>query len=150
MVDAQKLAGEFGARSTVGAVKRAEQSYMVALAGMVAAMLVTLVALWFYFRRAVLAPMQTAVGFAGRIASGDLTARIQAKSEDEAGQLLRSLEKMQASLGGVVAQVRSSADAVATASARWPPERPIYPSAPKSRLQASKRPRPAWRSSRAR
>jgi methyl-accepting chemotaxis protein-1 (serine sensor receptor) len=118
MIDAQKLAAEFGARSTVSAVKRAEQSYMVALAGMAAAMLVTLVALWFYFRRAVLAPMQTAVGFAGRIASGDLTARIQAKSEDEAGQLLRSLERMQASLGDVVAQVRSSADAVATASSQ--------------------------------
>jgi len=124
---------------------------MMALAGMVAAMLVTLVALWFYFRRAVLAPMQTAVGFAGRIASGDLTARIQAKSEDEAGQLLRSLERMQASLADVVAQVRSlrrcGGHGVQPGGRR---KRPIYPSAPKSRLRASKRPRPAWRSSRAR
>jgi methyl-accepting chemotaxis protein-1 (serine sensor receptor) len=118
LIDAQKMAGEYGAKSTVAAVKRADQSYMMALAGMAAAMLVTLVALWFYFRRAVLAPMQTAVGFAGRIASGDLTTRIQAKSEDEAGQLLRSIERMQTSLGQVVAQVRSSADAVATASSQ--------------------------------
>jgi methyl-accepting chemotaxis protein len=81
-------------------------------------MLVTLVALWFYFRRAVLVPMQAAVGFAGRIAGGDLTSRIETASQDEAGQLLRSLEKMQAELGSVVWQVRASADAVATASAQ--------------------------------
>jgi len=118
LLDAQKMAGEYGAKATVAAVKRAEQSYAIALAGMAAAMLVTLVALWLYFRRAVLAPMQTAVGFAGRIAGGDLTSRIQTKSRDEAGQLLRSLQKMQASLGDVVAQVRSSADAVATASSQ--------------------------------
>jgi methyl-accepting chemotaxis protein-1 (serine sensor receptor) len=118
MVDAQKLAGEFGARSTVAAVKRAEQSYVLALAGMIGAMLVTLVALWFYFRRAVLAPMQAAVGFAGRIAGGDLTSHIRARTQDEAGQLLRSLETMQSSLAEVVAQVRSSADAVATASSQ--------------------------------
>jgi methyl-accepting chemotaxis protein-1 (serine sensor receptor) len=116
--DAQKLVAEFGARSTVTAVKRAEQSYVIALAGMAAAMLVTLIALWFYFRRAVLKPMQAAVGFAGRIAGGDLRSRIEATSHDEAGQLLRSLEKMQGELGSVVSQVRTSADAVATASAQ--------------------------------
>jgi len=118
LAEATKIAGDFGTKSTFTAVKRAEQGYVVALAGMAGAMVVTLIALWFYFRRSVLAPMQTAVGFAGRIAGGDLTSRIHTTSEDEAGQLLRSLEKMQASLGEVVAQVRTSADAVATASSQ--------------------------------
>jgi methyl-accepting chemotaxis protein-1 (serine sensor receptor) len=118
LASAQKVAGDKGTASTVAAVKRAEQSYAIALAGLAAAMVITLVTLWFYFRRAVLMPMQSAVGFAGRIANGDLTAHIAVTSDDEAGQLLRSLEKMQASLAGVVAQVRGSADAVATASAQ--------------------------------
>jgi methyl-accepting chemotaxis protein len=118
LANAQKAAGDKGTASTVTAVKRAEQSYAVALAGLAAAMLITLITLWFYFRRAVLKPMQSAVGFAGRIAGGDLTSRIHTTSEDEAGQLLRSLEKMQSSLGEVVAQVRTSADAVATASSQ--------------------------------
>jgi len=118
LASAQKVAGDKGTASTVAAVKRAEQSYAMALGGMAGAMLVTLVALWLYFRRAVLAPMQAAVGFAGRIAGGDLTSRIETRSHDEAGQLLRSLEKMQSELGSVVSQVRTSADAVATASAQ--------------------------------
>jgi methyl-accepting chemotaxis protein-1 (serine sensor receptor) len=118
LANAQKVAGDKGTGATLAAMKRAEQSYAMALAGLAAAMLITLVALWFYFRRAVLAPMQAAVGFAGRIAGGDLTARIHSTSGDEAGQLLRSLEKMQSSLGEVVAQVRTSADAVATASSQ--------------------------------
>jgi methyl-accepting chemotaxis protein len=118
LADAQKVAGEFGTKATVAAVRRADQSYWMALAGMAGAMVITLVALWFYFRRAVLAPMQHAVGFAGRIADGDLTSRVQVTRDDEAGQLLRSLESMQASLAQVVAQVRSSADAVASASSQ--------------------------------
>ena len=118
LVDAQKLASEHGTQSTVASVKRAEQSYAMALAGMVTAMLVALVSLWFYFRRSVLAPMKTAVGFAGQIAAGDLTGRVEAKSHDEAGQLLRSLDKMKVSLAAVVANVRNTADAVATASSQ--------------------------------
>ncbi len=118
LAEAQKVAGEFGTRATVGAVKRADQGYWVAIGGMAAAMVITLVALWFYFRRAVLAPMENAVGFAGRIAGGDLTGRVHIARDDEAGQLLRSLERMQDSLAQVVAQVRNSADAVATASSQ--------------------------------
>jgi methyl-accepting chemotaxis protein len=118
LADAQRVAGDKGTAATMAAVKRAEQSYVMALAGLAAAMLITLITLWFYFRRAVLEPMQNAVGFAGRIAEGDLTNRIEATSQDEAGQLLRSLERMQGSLAAVVAQVRGSAHAVATASAQ--------------------------------
>jgi methyl-accepting chemotaxis protein len=116
LAQAQKSAGDFGTQATVAAVKRAERDYAVALAGMAAGMVIALIALWLYFRRSVIAPIQTAVGFAGRIAGGDLTARIHSTSHDEAGQLLRSLERMQAALADVVSQVRSSADAVATAS----------------------------------
>jgi len=49
---------------------------------------------------------------AERVAEGDLTGRISHQSNDEAGQLLRAIGRMNAGLAGVVTQVRSSADAV--------------------------------------
>jgi methyl-accepting chemotaxis protein len=73
---------------------------------------------WYFFRRAVLAPMGAAVKFAERIAQGDLTAEVSARTNDEAGQLLKALEAMKGSLGEVVLQVRSSAEAVVTASSQ--------------------------------
>jgi hypothetical protein len=106
LADAQKAAGEFGTRATALAVKRAEQSYFLALGGMVGAMIVTLVALWFYFRRSVLAPMQTAVGFAGASPAGDLTSRVQATSDDEAGSCCVRWRKCSRRLASG-AQVRS-------------------------------------------
>jgi methyl-accepting chemotaxis protein len=51
-----------------------------------------------------------------QVAKGDLTARIEVTSQDEIGQLLQSLKKMNASLGTIVSEVRSSSDSVSTAS----------------------------------
>jgi len=88
---------------------------------------------------------------------------------DEAGQLLRSIERMQTSLGTVVAQVRTSADSVATAAgqvAAGKPggagyedvqrsattvtgdpsieRRPSQPSAPSTRVVTAADPIPLW------
>ena len=49
-------------------------------------------------------PIDAAVGFAERIAGGDLTADIRSRARDEAGQLLRSLAIMKESLADVVTQ----------------------------------------------
>src|SRR5258708_34009024 len=62
--------------------------------------------------------MGAAVKFADGIAQGDLTAEVSARTNDEAGQLLKALEAMKGSLGEVVLQVRSSAEAVVTASSQ--------------------------------
>jgi len=51
-----------------------------------------------------------------QVARGDLTANIEVSSQDEIGQLLQSLKKMNASLGTIVSEVRSSSDSVSTAS----------------------------------
>ena len=118
LLETEKMAGEIGARSTQEAVTRAENGYRVAIVGTIVAMLGALVALWVFFRRAVLAPMGTAVRFAERIAQGDLTGELEADSNDEAGQLFRALSRMKDSLAGVVTQVRVSADAVVTASSQ--------------------------------
>ncbi len=57
LIDVEKEATDFGAKATLDAVQRADSGYRLAIAGTVAVMLIALVALWFFFRRAVLAPM---------------------------------------------------------------------------------------------
>jgi methyl-accepting chemotaxis protein len=66
--------------------------------------------------RSVTRPIAEAVEFASTIAGGDLTARMAHESRDELGQLVKSLEAMQANLVKVVRNVRQGSEGVATAS----------------------------------
>jgi methyl-accepting chemotaxis protein len=113
---AQLAAEARGTSQTLAAVKSADRAYYVAIGAIVTTMLLALVFLYFFLRRSVIAPIGTAVAFAKRIAQGDLTADIQARSQDETGQLLRSLATMNAGLTDVVSQVRMSAESVVTAA----------------------------------
>jgi methyl-accepting chemotaxis protein len=61
-------------------------------------------------------PLRVAVGAARRVASGDLTGHIVADTRDETGQLLAALKDMNASLLGIVSEVRSGTDHIATSS----------------------------------
>lgn len=116
LLEAQKIAVDFGAKATMAAVRSAEYSFRYAIVATVAATFAVLIALWLFMRRAVLRPLGRAVDYAERIAQGDLTADIQATSRDEAGQLLAALARMNAGLSDVVSQVRASAESVVTAS----------------------------------
>ncbi len=71
----------------------------------------------FALTRSVVAPLHQATASARRIAAGDLTEDFAVDGRDEAVELLTALHDMQASLGRVVAGVRSNAEGVATASA---------------------------------
>jgi methyl-accepting chemotaxis protein len=87
---------------------------------MLVALLVAVVAaagaaLWLI--RSITNPINTVVGVASRIAEGDLSQPIEVHSTNETGQLLKALERMQTNLAGVVGQVRSGSESVATASA---------------------------------
>jgi len=66
--------------------------------------------------RRITAPLRKAVNFCEAISAGDLTARIEIKSDDEIGQLLTSMRSMREKLKGFVANVKSSSDALASAS----------------------------------
>ena len=55
---------------------------------------------------------------AASIAAGDLTSRIEVKSNDEIGQLLNSMKHMQESLHSIVNQVRTGTDLIAAASSQ--------------------------------
>jgi len=66
--------------------------------------------------RSVVRPLANAVRVAGAVARGDLTAQIRVVSSDEAGQMMRALKDMNASLAKVVTNVRLGTDTIATAS----------------------------------
>ncbi len=67
--------------------------------------------------RSIREPLGQANELAARIALGDLSSDISTTREDEFGQLLKSLNAMNASLSTMVSQVRSSTDNIAIASA---------------------------------
>src|SRR5262249_48574464 len=60
--------------------------------------------------------LSAAVGVADRIANGHLGNDIRATSDDELGQLLNSLQRMDAKLVDIVGSVRSSSGAVGSAA----------------------------------
>ena len=66
--------------------------------------------------RSITVPLRHAVGFAQRVARGDLTSRPPALERDETGDLLRALASMSAALAGIVGSVRGGTGAIATAS----------------------------------
>jgi methyl-accepting chemotaxis protein len=63
-------------------------------------------------------PITAAVGVADRLASGDLTGRIDPHGIDETVQLLQAMARMQDRLVHIVGDVKSNADQVAGASAQ--------------------------------
>jgi len=66
--------------------------------------------------RAIDRPLKQAVAFATRIASGDLTGKIEVHSNNEVGQLLKALGEMNDNLRHLVSNIRQGADAVADGS----------------------------------
>ncbi len=66
--------------------------------------------------RSVTQPLAEAMAATGRIATGDLTSRIEATGSDEVSRLLQSLQQMQSSLQKVVGEVRNGVESVSTAS----------------------------------
>jgi methyl-accepting chemotaxis protein len=75
-----------------------------------------LLAVGLVIARSITRPIGAAVLVAQRVAGGDLTSRIEVSSACEAGQLMRALQEMNASLIGIVGQVRDGTETIATAS----------------------------------
>jgi|SRR5471032_189960 len=75
--------------------------------GGVAALLIT---------RSITIPLHYSIKIADTVAAGDLTLRIDVRSRDEMGQLLRALKNMTGSLINIVGQVRNGTDIIASAS----------------------------------
>ena len=70
-----------------------------------------------WITRSITGPIRAAVKVAETVAAGDLTSTIITQGRDETGQLMHALKTMNDSLVGIVGQVRSGTDTIATASA---------------------------------
>jgi len=70
-----------------------------------------------FISRSISIPLVKAVGFARKIAEGDLTGSIEVGNRhDEIGQLNRSLEEMNTNLRGIVSQIRDGSQQLASSS----------------------------------
>src|SRR5690348_15847784 len=114
--EAEAVAKQQGAEMVGGTVASGRRAYEMSIGALLVTVLAGLVGLWFYTRRALLAPMAAAASHAERIALGDLTASIDVRSRDEAGQLLAAFASMNQGLAHVVTQVRAASDAVVSAA----------------------------------
>ncbi|HWI14150.1 MAG TPA: methyl-accepting chemotaxis protein [Burkholderiales bacterium] len=97
----------------------ADESYLSArniMAVLVGVATVLGCAIAWWITRTITVPLRQAVGVAQKVAHGDLTSTIHAQTTDETGQLLSALEDMNQALSGIVTEVRSSTDAVTSAS----------------------------------
>ena len=114
--EAEAIAQQRGAEVVANAVGSGRRAFEIAVGAILAALLAAIVGVWFYSRRALLVPIMAAAAHAERIARGDLTAKIEPGSRDEAGQLLDAFARMNGGLAQVVTQVRAAAEAVVDAS----------------------------------
>ena len=100
-------------------VEQAEASYgsdrLLMLVASVAAVAAAVLLGW-ALSNAITRPLQRAVHLAEAVASGDLSSDIVVDREDETGQLLAALKRMNDGLVEMVGRVRQSADSIATAS----------------------------------
>lgn len=74
--------------------------------------------LYFLVKRMVGRPIARALSIAETVAGGDLTSRIEATSEDESGRLMAAMQRMNASLAGIVNEVRARTASIAAASSQ--------------------------------
>ena len=85
----------------------------IATVAFVAGILVLAILLAWTITRSITGPLNDAVKVARRVASGDLTSRIEIEGRDEAAELLVALREMNDGLGRMVMQIRSGAESIA-------------------------------------
>jgi methyl-accepting chemotaxis protein len=74
------------------------------------------VAIGAWIIRSITGSLDEALKIAESVAQGDLTREVRTHSNDEVGRLVQALKQMQDSLVGIVREVRSGTDTIATAS----------------------------------
>ena len=107
-----------GAQQEVAAGAERFHSATVMTIGLVVLAVVAAAAAAIMIARSIVEPVKDAVRVVQTVASGDLTARIDAAGRDEMSQLLFALKDMTERLGDIVGRVRHGSDSIATASAQ--------------------------------
>ena len=94
---------------------RYRTSVMIGVGSIVAGVLIA-VAIGLLLIRAITRPLREAVRIADAVAAGDLTMKIEPKSNNETGRLLQALKHMNDGLVDLVSKVRSGVDSITTGS----------------------------------
>ena len=116
-VEAQVKADQAFADAANTNADRIYSTSRLGIAGLLIAAILLALLIAFWVARQIARPIMTASDISRRVAEGDLTADIVAAGNDETGQLMLSLGRMNGSLLRIVSEVRSGADTIATASA---------------------------------
>jgi methyl-accepting chemotaxis protein len=103
---------------TVSAIDVLYRSSRMSLGAMALAALALGVLLSWWLTLGITRPLGRALKVAETVAAGDLTSRIVVSSRDETGQLMQALKNMNDNLVGIVGDVRSGTDTIATASSQ--------------------------------
>ncbi|MBB3219408.1 methyl-accepting chemotaxis protein [Pseudoduganella umbonata] len=97
----------------IGSINERSRTIVIALA--LAALIFGSASAW-WLTVGITRPLRQAVDAATRVASGDLTGRIEASGTDETGTLLRALGDMNQALLNIVTEVRSGTENIKVAS----------------------------------
>jgi methyl-accepting chemotaxis protein len=97
------------------AVRRSSAAIQIGIA--VAGLLLATISCWLV-TRSITRPLGSALRVAETVASGDLSSTVGARHRDETGQLLDALQRMNASLVGIVGRVRQASESIATGSSQ--------------------------------
>ncbi|HYC41365.1 MAG TPA: methyl-accepting chemotaxis protein [Noviherbaspirillum sp.] len=106
---------------TQAATRDADNVYAAARAQMIASGAIAVllgIACALLITRSITRPLKQAVQIAQTVAAGDLTSKIEVHGRDETATLLKALGDMNQSLARIVAEVRTGADTIASASAQ--------------------------------
>jgi methyl-accepting chemotaxis protein-1 (serine sensor receptor) len=106
---------EFADKQTDGFVAEGQALYQRqewVMCGFVALAFLIAVMCWTFMSRVVLRPLREASGHFDLIAAGDLTNRIEVRSDNEIGSLFAAIKRMQESLGRTVSRVRQGVDEI--------------------------------------
>jgi methyl-accepting chemotaxis protein len=94
---------------------RYRTAVMVGVGAVAAGVLVAII-IGLLLIRAITRPLSEAVRIADAVAAGDLTMKIESKSNSETGRLLQALKRMNDGLVDLVSKVRSGVDSITTGS----------------------------------
>ncbi len=100
----------------LGELAEERKSTVRIAAGLIALVVIGLVAGAVWLVRSIQQPLAQAMEAADRIAAGDLGTQVHVDRQDEFGQLLGAMERMVGQLRRVVGEVRQGIDSVSTAS----------------------------------
>ncbi len=109
IVGGQTDANRAAISSSFTAAARLQNAALIVLGLITIVVILALSQLSKFATRSVTEPLAEAVAVADRLAQGDMTVKVEAKSEDEVGKLLRSMQQMVAYLG----EMSRTADSIA-------------------------------------